>query len=586
MELPHALAPWQQSLSIFPRDLAIALGGIIDKLSLLVGPLVSPDAAGRNEPDGFEGIGRRGSFERLLASEWALAEEAPLEFLRRVSTGELSFLEIAHQKPTLARQCVVLFDVGPDQRGGPRIVHLAALILLAQRARAGGASYSWGILQDPTRALVQDVNEESVRTLVAPGQHRQSAIEDIISFYQAMQDDEAEVWFVGGMHAAELTTNLGACRVEIDDSMDPDAPSDLHVTVVGHKRKPRSVQLVLPPGNLAVRLLRDPFRVAQTKPQKSPVRIAKDTNIVFSRDYAKLFLQGAEGELLTIPIPNSPNWNRLPNPRVFRPPTGERIVGVGRLLRSKKIAVMTVAGESAFVHQLSPRLCTSIGLRRYAWEFNSSPLPMLHFPKWFRDPTVQSPLGQLFQINTEGALALYDGESMLHKLEGESVRIWTFPVSAVAQGTDMLHWFNQHDTLLTTSAPGKPLIHTKLPETTTEVYRGPASYIAARIAPTKWEIVDEKDTVHHSRDIAPECKVLGFARLKEFTFYVLDPTRTRIIALSGESETTCYSSAVPIKAIHATPACWLIAFVTEDDELFIYSSEHQKLILRMRLGAR
>ncbi len=48
-------------------------------------------------PDGYDGIGRRGSYDRLLASEWLIHDELPDEFLRRVVSGEHAFLRRLHR---------------------------------------------------------------------------------------------------------------------------------------------------------------------------------------------------------------------------------------------------------------------------------------------------------------------------------------------------------------------------------------------------------------------------------------------------------------------------------------------------------
>ena len=106
------------------------------------------DHAPHGTPDGHAGIDTRGLYDRLLATEWALLEELPDEFLRRAVSGEHLFLQQAYQDLAAARQSIVLFDAGPDQLGAPRLAHLAILIVLAQRAAAHDASLQWGTFQD------------------------------------------------------------------------------------------------------------------------------------------------------------------------------------------------------------------------------------------------------------------------------------------------------------------------------------------------------------------------------------------------------------------------------------------------------
>ncbi len=584
MELPRALWPWRQSLSIFPPDLAIALGGVVDKLAILVGPLVSPDMAGRDQPDGIDGVGRRGSFERLLTTEWALADEAPLEFLRRVSTGELSFLEIAHQKPTVAKRCIVLFDVGAEQYGGPRLVHLAALILLEQRARTAGAQFSWGILQDPTRELFADVNEESVRMLLAPGSRKFDARDDAFAYYQLLVKNDPEIWFVGGTDLVESVVYHDVFRLQVEDSFDPEKPFDLHLTVFAKRGKPRTARLELPPSNLAVRLLRDPFQVARAKTQKSRLDLGATTNLVFSRDDRKLFLLGAAGELVTIPIPNSPNCNTPPKPRIFRPPPNERIIGVGRLLHTRTIAVATFHGENAFVHELSPRLGSSTHSRRYGWEINSSREIIHHVPQWFRQDDAPIRLGELLQIDKDQSFLLYDGGRMLFKFEEERVYNWDSPVTSVQHAASDVFWLrNGKPPTLMTFRGGIPT-GIEMPPNTSDIRCAHGGYFAAQTNSTTWHLLDPKGTIVETRELPPEYEVLGVSNAKSTAYYALDRKRTTIYCFTSNQVETCCTLSSPIKSVKTTVGCWYIAFLTEDDELCIYSREFKTFVLRMRLG--
>ena len=65
--LPRTLAPWAKELSIFPEETALALAGMASRLAGVLGA-VGGAAASDGTPDGFSGISRRGTYERLLAS--------------------------------------------------------------------------------------------------------------------------------------------------------------------------------------------------------------------------------------------------------------------------------------------------------------------------------------------------------------------------------------------------------------------------------------------------------------------------------------------------------------------------------------
>src|SRR5579863_2548513 len=80
IELPRALAPWAEYLDIFPREVVVALGPIVQRLDAAIGPLRLRSRSGQGEPDGIDGLARRGTYERLLLTEWLLADEMPDEF--------------------------------------------------------------------------------------------------------------------------------------------------------------------------------------------------------------------------------------------------------------------------------------------------------------------------------------------------------------------------------------------------------------------------------------------------------------------------------------------------------------------------
>jgi hypothetical protein len=132
MTLPAALRPWASTLSTMDADLATALGPLLKDLDEFITAATTTHPH-RGEPDGFGGIGLKGEPERILVSEWALAEHFPYEFLRRAATGELLYTTPEFVEPHRRGQTAVLVDAGPDQLGAARLVHLAALIVLQRR---------------------------------------------------------------------------------------------------------------------------------------------------------------------------------------------------------------------------------------------------------------------------------------------------------------------------------------------------------------------------------------------------------------------------------------------------------------------
>src|SRR5207249_6830439 len=94
------------------------------------------------------------------------AGEAPDEFTRRAAMGEHAFLQVARREPAGARVSVALFDGGPNQLGAPRLVHLAALIVLARRAEVAGAPFAWGVAQQPAGPLFTTVTGATLMRLL------------------------------------------------------------------------------------------------------------------------------------------------------------------------------------------------------------------------------------------------------------------------------------------------------------------------------------------------------------------------------------------------------------------------------------
>lgn len=253
MQLPVALQPWRPWLDWFAPDLALTLGDLLWRLQPLLGPQRS-GSTGTVEPVGIDDLRRRGNYERLLLSEWALADALPEEFLRRAASGEHLFLAPREVRRREAGHCIAWFDAGPLQLGAPRLIHLATWILLARRAEAMGMTFLWGIVQAP--GVVHEATEPeqlrkllSARTLSpATAQHWQA--------WSRWRTDEkvvaSECWHIGPAGAAtDLITHevQALCAV---------LGKELDITVQEGARR-RSLTLPLPEQGAALRLLQGNF---------------------------------------------------------------------------------------------------------------------------------------------------------------------------------------------------------------------------------------------------------------------------------------------------------------------------------------
>lgn len=195
--LPLALQPWRPWLACFDHDLALTLGALLLRLRPVLGRHATPLQQGEWTPDGVDDLRKRGSYERLLLSEWVLAEELPDEFLRRAAQQEHLFLAPRMVAPRSKGLIVLICDCGPLQWGVPRLLHIALWILLARRAEEAGVPLQWGVAQRPgelhavdAAAALQGLLQARTAELCTPSQQQAWS-----SALAALQP--GEVWWLG-----------------------------------------------------------------------------------------------------------------------------------------------------------------------------------------------------------------------------------------------------------------------------------------------------------------------------------------------------------------------------------------------------
>ena len=340
MKLPPGLAPWRAQLERFPEDLALALGPLVQRLAAAVGPLSSA-YVGNVQPNGFDGVSQRGEYQRLLASEWLLAEEEPDEFLRRAAMREHLFLRLAQREPMGCKRSIVLFDAGPSQLGTPRLAHIAMLAVLERRARAADAEFEFGVLQRPEPAR-KTLDAADVRHLLAARSAFEASPAHVTAWVDLLEPlaDEDEIWWVGGAGLAELTPPRPGPRMLVRDPLRADND---RLEVELHLRERRHpLTLELPEPSLRTRLIRDPFQsVALAVVPKS------SGDFRFSADGRRLLVHQA-------PVWHAYMASRGASgvPRAFRPPPQTELVGLtwhrrhfGALLKSQGGWYLMIAGE-------------------------------------------------------------------------------------------------------------------------------------------------------------------------------------------------------------------------------------------------
>lgn len=384
--LPPTLAPWAPWLRMFDADLALSLGPLIQRLAAALGPFPTPASRGAGEPDGFGGLTRRGNYERLLVSEWLLAELMPDEFLRRAATSEHVFLDLARREPARARASVALIDVGPTQLGGPRIAHLAALIALARRADVVQASFAWGVLQAPDASLVTATTRDTLRALLR-WRTAHSVTPEQWNAWRARIDAEAwqDVWIVGGPAPTTLRWPRSTRHLEIDEPI-AEGPPALELVVRTHSGRARPIVLPLPDGPSCVRLIRDPFPQQQAAPTVAGTRttgLIPDSELVISPMGDRVFARARGGGVIVYPVPHSARGG------VGRPKLrfSNMRTPASAVAWHNRGAAALFAGEhgSAVIHQKPDRRATGDQSLKYAYvRAPFVPSPRLR-PLLFRD---------------------------------------------------------------------------------------------------------------------------------------------------------------------------------------------------------
>ncbi len=339
-ELPRELAAWRTTLSIFSPRLALILGSWLRRLAPVIGPLRVHRHETGAEPDGYHGLIRRGHYERLLTSEWLMAGEAPLEFLRRAAMGEHLFLHLVRRERRGALRSVALFDAGPSQLGTPRLAHLALLILLAERAMAAGAEFRWGVVQRPAEPLREDAGIESLRAFLGrrgPFEADPRHLEDWRR--QLDEIDACDLWVIGSDNP-ELA-GLSGSRVVVEDPLDPHRRT-LEVRVESRSWSAVDLELDLPDAGACARLLRRPFDFAGRTSAAAALNPATGSAPVFSLNGHRLLVGTEGGGVVAYHIPRSAN-QPPGRTKSFLPPPGERLVAAG--FAGRRLLAVTLKGQ-------------------------------------------------------------------------------------------------------------------------------------------------------------------------------------------------------------------------------------------------
>ncbi len=272
IEMPAALRPWRRWLEWLSPEQILAAGDLLQRLQAALGAFRGPQQRGEHEPNGIDDLRRRGPYHRLLLSEWALADAAPDEFLRRASSGEHLFLSPRRETRKADARILAVFDTGPSQLGAPRLAQVALWILLARRAEEAGIEFRWGTTAEPGVLHAAD-SAHALKHFLAKRALTHAGTEAADGWRTALAADRralSECWRIGAAddaaakHAAADQAQAFTHRVDIRREW----LGALAVRFAGPGGR-REVALPLPPSGAAAKLLRGHFAFEVVTPPDS-----------------------------------------------------------------------------------------------------------------------------------------------------------------------------------------------------------------------------------------------------------------------------------------------------------------------------
>jgi hypothetical protein len=441
-DLPPGLQPWGPSLAFLSVEAALHLGPLVRRLDALV-RRHDARASATGEPDGYGDLSRRGHPDQILLSEWLLADEAPMEFLRRAAARELLHVARAMRSPQPRGRVAVLADAGPDQVGAPRLVQLAALVVLHRRAQARGSELALGLTGEPAdRWHTGDLADQFEHWRTAP--HAAPPEREHVDARGRLLDDEDELWILAGEELAEACADRGLVLATREAAWNADGTASVELAFEG-----RRTTLVIPPGPVSVQTLRG--RMLRRRDSQVTQTVAGPLSCPsFPGADRRLLLRGETArELLTATIPTTATGGAG---RVRRHHFGGLVVAAGSL--SRRLVALVRSGDDLRCVVVGKRLGRAAEIAVPIDRLGALPaderllgdLPPLHYDRgdllcrigddWWRLATRHEPraeaaiaVGPGPQMDLPCILwldggRLYDGyEAIGHDIARESLRI-------------------------------------------------------------------------------------------------------------------------------------------------------------------
>lgn len=570
--LPASLRPWAEPLAMFDHRLIELMGEWLPRLHNALSRAVASRPTHHGDPDGLDGLARRGSFERLLMSEWALAELEPLEFQRRVAMGEQLFLRLARTEPEGARDCVAYFDVGPWQLGRPRLVQLALMTLLYQRALDTGATFELGNLPSPdlspfSRARVAEWLKARQWAPIAP---------DALACLTETQPREQ--WVIGADSLRAPANAAGAHHIGIVESQD-----GLEVTLTWADGLHRHVRLPPPSPERAVALLRNPF--GSSKPSTPTPYSARGSLIDLSDDGHRL-LYRTEGKLIAAHVPS--RSFEVPGQAIEFSGLRDRQVVAAGLHRGKRIAAIARRDETQPFGWYDSRYGLHQALfylpDAFQPQIGASPHP-LHVLSQGRKPTSAflDGHGRLWHIqsNEDNPHVLVSSESSVTDLKKLTRDIHVAVIHGQLAAASRWNgpppiYFEHHGHAHHTVILG--YLTQSAHQPTATVFGTTPHYLASD--GDGWQLI------HLQSAESTPIELQGTPLALSQTYGVILVVRNQEFQLQRvdhqpSQALTLFTTEVPLSASRWYPMCQCIAYETQDGELGVYSLRFREVVTRL-----
>ncbi len=578
ISLPASLAPWAKQLSLFPHELSMSIGPLIQRIAAAIDPLHLEDVPGDDDPDGFDGLVNRGSYERLIASDWLLADEIPEEFERRATMREHLFLKTAKRERAHGIGSVVLFDAGPDQLGSPRLAHLATLIVLLRRADRARANFSWGILQAPGMPMLHGSSESELMELLRARTSANASDSQIDKWLKRSIEvnNPEEVWLVGGARLHRMSPHHLVSRVQVEDVFEP-GMRQVSIEIRRAKGRPRKILLDLPENSVCARLLRDPYQIGVSVPRKFPMT-AGLSGLVFGHGSRRLFSTGGDNTLVSFPVPNSP-WDTPGNAKQHALGNIGRVVAANRLGRSTMIVSLEeISLRVSYVGKESypPGGHYFLRLDQFAWPKGND--NGLLFP-CVRPPVPKGEKSSLFVLDISGNLFRLEPtpEENVALLEESGVLAMTS-----LGGIPVYLSFNKTKRTVEYTSVGRDLFRAVVMSGCDSIERAffgcgahtqaPFCLLAIQKSPTAWLVVSGQNKANEIRTEQTQ-EVVGVIQGPSYAEALITLRENRhVVTLKGSDwERKLFESPDSIAHLTVSPSKPWIAYSTAKGDVAVHS---------------